>query len=280
MSPERAMGFERRQEEGRDRPRKPQGSWWKIFVGFFVAIVTAFLVLPSILAIPMSISDTTYLVFPPKGFSMHWYHTFFTDPNWIHSTLFSVKLALITTLVSLVVGIMASFAIVRGTLPGKEIIHIFIISPMMIPIIITAFAVYGLYAKLHLIGTTTGLVIAHTILCVPYVILVITANLYRFDQSLEMAARNLGANALKTFLHVNLPLIKPGIIAAGVFSFISSLDDLVLAMFLIGTSKMTLPLQMFTEIQMRVNPVVAAASTIFVVVAIGNILVLSFVRRD
>jgi ABC-type spermidine/putrescine transport system permease subunit II len=280
MSLEKTIVSKKEREERNELPLKLRMGYWKIFVGFFVAIVSVFLVLPSVLAIPMSFSDTTYLVFPPKGFSVHWYHTFFTNPNWIHSTLFSVRLALITTLVSLIVGIMASFAIVRGTLPGKEIIHLFIISPMMIPIIITAFAVYGLYAKLRLIGTTTGLVIAHTILCVPYVILVITANLYRFDQSLEMAARNLGANALKTFLHINLPLIKPGIIAAGVFSFVSSLDDLVLAMFLIGTSKMTLPLQMFTEIQMRVNPVVAAASTIFVVVAIGNILVLSFIRRD
>lgn len=218
--------------------------------------------------------------FPQKGFSTFWYQKFLTDENWTQPTLFSIKLALITTFVSLFIGIMASFALVRGVLPGKEVIHIILISPMMIPVIIVAFAVYGMYAKLRLIGTTVGMVIAHTILCIPYVILIITANLYRFDQTLEMAARNLGANALKTFIYVNLPLIRPGIIAAGILTFVISFDELIMAMFLIGTTKMTLPLQMFTEIQMRINPVVAAASTIFIMSAMGTIIILAFIRRE
>jgi len=270
----------RRQEYITEMLQKQKFGYYKVLGGFFFGIVGAFLILPSIMSIPMSFSNTTFLVFPPKGFTTFWYQKFLTDESWIQPTLFSLKLALITTFVSLTIGIMASYALIRGVLPGKKIIHIFFISPMMIPVIVIAFAAYGLYAKLRLIGSTTGMVIAHTILSIPFVILIITANLVRFDQSLEMAARNLGANSLKTFMYVNLPLIKPGIIAAGIFSFRNSLDDLVMAMFLIGTTKMTLPLQMFTEIQMRINPVVAAASTVFIMAATGTIIILVFLRTD
>jgi ABC-type spermidine/putrescine transport system permease subunit II len=251
----------------------------KIFLGFIVGSIFAFLVIPTILAVPMSFTETRYLVFPPQGFSLQWHHQFFTDSKWMEPTIFSLKLAGCTTFVSLVIGTMASLAMVRGILPGKRILNLFFLSPMMIPLIVTAFAVYGIFADLRLIGTLTGMVVAHTVICVPYVILVVTANLYRFDLSLELAARNLGASALKTFMYVTLPLIKPGIIAAGVFCFIESLDELVLVLFLIGTTKMTLPLRMFSEIEFRISPTVAAASTVFIIAAIGTIIALSFIER-
>ena len=245
----------------------------------FVALVFVFLLLPTLLAVPMSFSDTTFLVFPPKGFTLDWYENFFTSRRWTAPTWLSLKLATITTLVSLVIGIMASLALVRGKLPGKRALHIFILSPMMTPLIVTGFAVYGLYARMHLIGTTLGMVIAHVIICVPYVILVVTANLYRFDLSLERAARSLGAGPLRTFRHVTLPLILPGVMAGAIFSFIESLDELVLVLFLIGTKKMTLPLRMFSEIQFRINPTVAAASTVFIIAAIGTVMATAMIQK-
>jgi ABC-type spermidine/putrescine transport system permease subunit II len=150
---------------------------------------------------------------------------------------------------------------------------------MMVPLIVTAFAVYGVFAKFHLIGTLPGLVLAHTVICVPYAILVITANLYRFDLSMELAARNLGASAFKAFWHITLPIIRPGIIAAGIFCFIESLDELVLVLFLMGTTKFTLPLRMFSDIQFRITPTIAAAATVFIVAAIGTIIALSFIEK-
>ena len=178
----------------------------EIPVGVFTALLGGpffiFLVIPTILAVPMSFTESRYLAFPPKGFSLQWHHQFFTDNKWIEPTIFSLKLASITTVVSLIIGTMASLALVRGLLPGKRILHLFFLSPMMIPLIVTAFAVYGIFATFRLIGTMPGMVIAHSIIGIPYVILVITANLYRFDLSLELAARNLGASALKTFLYV------------------------------------------------------------------------------
>ncbi len=251
----------------------------KILLGIFTCAVFVFLVVPTLLSVPMSFSETKYLAFPPKGFTWKWHHQFFTDEKWMEPTLFSLKLASITTVVCLIIGTMASLALVRGVLPGKRIINIFFLSPMMTPLIVTAFAVYGLFAKLHLIGTLHGLVLAHTIIGIPYAMLVITANLYRFDLSMELAARNLGAGPFKTFWYVTLPLIKPGIIAAGIFVFIESLDELVLVLFLMGTTKFTLPLRMFANIQFRITPTVAAASTVFIVAAIGTIIALSFIQK-
>ena len=253
-------------------------NYGKVLLGVFAALVFAFLVLPSLLTIPMSISNTRYLVFPPKGFTLAWYDSFLSQEEWVKPILFSLRVAVLTTVVSLIIGIMASLALVRGSLPCKNLFGLFVISPIMIPVIIIAFAVYGIYAKLHLIGSTMGIVMAHTILSTPFVILVINANLYRFDTSLEMAARNLGANAINTFRHVTLPLIKPGIIAAAVFAFITSLDELVLSMFLLGTRRITLPMKIFSQIQFRVDPVVAAASTVFIVVAFAVVIVLGLMR--
>ena len=155
----------------------------KIFLGGLVTLIFIFLVLPTILAVPMSFTETRYLAFPPKGFSLQWHQQFLTDNKWIEPTIFSLKLASITTVVSLIIGTMASLALVRGILPGKRILHLFFLSPMMIPLIVTAFAVYGIFATFRLIGTMPGMVIAHTIIGIPYVMLVITANLYRFDLS-------------------------------------------------------------------------------------------------
>ena len=251
----------------------------RICLAAFVTLTFVFLLLPTVLAVPMSFSDTTFLVFPPEGFTLDWYENFFTNERWTGPTWLSLKLAAITTIASLVIGIMASLALVRGKLPGKRALHIFILSPMMTPLIVTGFAVYGIYARMHLIGTTLGMVIAHIIICVPYVILVVTANLYRFDLSLERAARNLGAGPLKTFYHVTLPLILPGVLAGGIFSFIESLDELVLVLFLIGTKRLTLPLRMFSEIQFRINPTVAAASTVFIVAAIGTVIAMAVIQK-
>jgi mannopine transport system permease protein len=260
--------------------RGPAINFGKIILAFFAGLIFVYLVVPTLMTIPMSISDTKFLVFPPRGFTLNWYHAFLTSEDWTTPALFSIRLAVLSTLFSLIIGFMVSLALVRGVLPGKKVLEVFFISPMMVPVIITSVAVYGLYAKFRLIGTITGMVIGHTTLCVPFVILVITANLYRFDISLEMAARNLGASAMKTFMHITIPLIKPGIIAAGIFCFISSFDELVLSMFLIGTKRSTLPIKLFSQIQLRLDPVVAAASTVFVVVSIGVIMSLALLRRD
>ncbi len=260
--------------------QNPKINFSSIFLALFVGLILLFLVIPTLLVVPMSFTETRYLTFPPQGFSLQWHKEFFTSPRWIEPTIFSLKLASLTTIVSLIIGTMTSLALVKGVFPGKRFFHLLFLSPMIIPLIVTAFSIYGVFAHFGLIGSLLGLVIAHTIIGVPYVILVITANLYRFDTSLELAARNLGANGLKTFIYVTLPLIKPGIITAGIFCFIESLDELVLVLFLVGTTKMTLPLRMFSEIQFQITPTVAAASTIFIIASIGTIMAKFFIDKN
>lgn len=238
---------------------------------FFCLAVLVFLILPTIIVIPMSFTTTKWLVFPPQGFTWDWYYKFFNDETWINSTLFSLELAALATLVSLVIGTMAALAMTRGSLPFKNLLRLFFLSPLMTPIIAIAYAAYGVFVSLKLIGTTTGMVLAHSIICVPYVVLVISANLFRMDANLELAARNLGATTVGAFRYVTLPLIKPGILSAGIFCFIESLDEMVLALFLVGHTKMTLPLRIFSDIQFRISPVVASASTIFIAAAVATL---------
>ena len=252
---------------------------FKVLLYGFAGVILAFLVVPAFMSLPMSFTSTQYLVFPPKGFSLKWYNVFLTDEDWVKATLLSLRVAFLSSAFSLIIGTLGALVLVRGSLPGKRILNMFFISPMMIPTIIIAFAAYGLIAKLGLIGSTTGMVLAHSVICIPFVILVVSANLYRLDISLELAARNLGANAFKAFLYVAFPMIKMGIIAAGIFCFITSLDELVIAMFVIGTTKMTLPIKIFSQIQVHIFPVVAAASSVFVFASIAIVISLAFLRR-
>ncbi len=258
-------------------PSAPQEK--RILLIGFVTLILFFLILPTLMVIPMSISETRYLVLPPKGFTLKWFLQFFTDPRWLGPTLLSLRVALFSAVLSVVLGTLASLALVRGRLPGKRVIYIMLMSPMMIPVIVIGFAAYGMFVRFHLIGTTIGIVLAHCIICIPFSVVVISANLQRVDISLELAARNLGASARQAFFRITIPSIKPGIFAASLFCFVESLDELIMTMFIIGTTKMTLPLRIFTEIRFRISPVIAAASTVFVIVATLAIVISTYIDK-
>ena len=238
-----------------------------------------FLILPAFFVIPMSFGSSQYLKFPPADFSLKWYVEFIRSARWVASLWLSAQVAVLTTLVATLIGTLASMALVRGRFPGKSVISAVMISPMIVPVIIFAIAIYGLYATLGLIGTRAGLVAAHSVLAVPFVVLIMTANLQRFDTSLELAAMNLGANRIKTFLFITLPLILPGMLTSAMFSFIVSFDELVVANFISGIRGRTLPKQMFDGIRLEVSPIVAAVSAIFIILSIFTILLMYFLRK-
>ena len=241
--------------------------------------VMLFLILPAFFVIPMSFGSSQYLKFPPIDFSLKWYVEFIRSAKWVGSLWLSAQVAVLTTFVATLIGTLASLALVRGRFPAKPVISAVIISPMIVPVIIFAIAIYGLYAKLGLIGTRAGLVASHSILAVPFVVLIMTANLQRFDTSLELAAMNLGANRIKTFLFITLPLILPGMLTSAMFSFIVSFDELVVANFISGIRGRTLPKQMFDGIRLEVSPIVASVSAIFIILSIFTILLLHFLRK-
>ncbi len=241
--------------------------------------VMLFLILPAFFVIPMSFGSSQYLKFPPVDFSLKWYVAFIGSAKWLGSLWLSAQVAVLTTFVATFIGTLASLALVRGRFPAKSVISAIIISPMIVPVIIFAIAIYGLYAKLGLIGTRAGLVASHSVLAVPFVVLIMTANLQRFDTSLELAAMNLGANHIRTFLFVTLPLILPGMLTSAMFSFIVSFDELVVANFISGIRGRTLPKQMFDGIRLEVSPIVASVSAIFIILSIFTILLMHFLRK-
>ena len=225
------------------------------------ALVLFFLILPLLIIIPISLSSSPYLQFPPPGWSLRWYEAYFSDYVWTAATLRSLKIAGATTLIATLLGTMLAFSIVRGTYPGKAAILQLSIAPLIVPSIIYSVAIYSVFANLRLIGDWRGIVLAHTALSIPYVTLIISAALRTFDANLELAAMGLGASRLRAIWRITLPALRPSVVSAMFLAFISSFDELVVAMFL-GGAQMTLPKKMFDNIINEIDPTIAAVSVL------------------
>jgi putative spermidine/putrescine transport system permease protein len=252
--------------------------FWKWIFYLLCAVIFMFLVLPIFVIIPISFSSARFLQFPPQGFSLQWYVEYFTGRNWTYATLRSFQVGALAMITATVLGTLASLAIVRGDFKGKRLVYGIILSPLIIPVIITSVALYYFFAKLHLVGTLWSLVLAHTVLAIPFVVVNVTATLQGFDITLERAALSLGANRFVTFMRVTLPLIWPGIMSGALFAFITSFDEVVVAMFLTG-SKPTLPKQMWDGIRISINPTISAVASLLIVFSIFLLLSLHLLTR-
>jgi len=245
----------------------------------FCGMVFVFLIAPLFVVIPMSFSSSQFLKFPPPGFSMQWYQNYFESRNWMEATWVSFQVAFLTAILATILGTLLAIALVRGKFPGRNLIYTLVISPMIVPLIITAIAIYFFYAKLHLVGSVPGVVAAHTILAIPFVLVLVTTTLKGFDETLERAALNLGANPLKAFLLVTLPIIKPGVISGALFAFIASFDELVIVIFISGTHAVTLPKRMWDNIREEIDPTIAAVATILIAISILLMFSMELLRR-
>jgi putative spermidine/putrescine transport system permease protein len=233
--------------------------------------VFAFLMAPLLVVFPISFSSSSYLQFPPPGWSLRWYEAYFTDSAWIDSTLRSLKIGLWVTLLSVLFGTPLTFSLIRGRYPGKALLEQVINAPLVVPSIIFAVAVYGAFAKARLIGDWRGIVLAHTVHAIPYVVVIVGSALKTVDVALEQAAMGLGASRMGAVRRITLPQIRPAIVSAMFLAFISSFDELVVAMFL-GGSNMTLPKKMFDNILNAVDPTIAAVSVIQIVLVSSALL--------
>ena len=245
----------------------------------FTALVTLFLIAPSLTVIVMSFNAADLLVFPPPSYSVRWYANFFSRTEWRAAAQNSFVIAVFTTLVATVLGTMAALGLVRSRFPGRQVVTAIFLTPMVVPVIVTAVAIYGLYAKLRLVGTLLGMVMGHTVLALPFVIINVSAVLQGVDWRLEQAARSLGASPMRALALVTVPLIRPGIVAGALFAFVTSFDDLVVALFVSGTQAVTLPVRMWAGIQFELNPTVAAVSAMLIAVSILAFATLELVRR-
>jgi putative spermidine/putrescine transport system permease protein len=241
-------------------------------------LILIYLIVPIFIVIPISFSDASYLKFPPEAFSLRWFNNFFQSSSWVSSTWLSLKVAFATTILSTLIAIPTCFGLVRHNFHGRSILFGLILSPLVVPIIISAIAVYFLFAELKLIGSITGLVLAHTLLAFPKVVVVVTASLKGFDINLEHAASNLGAGRLQTFWLVTLPLIRPAVLSGAFFAFITSFDELIITMFICGTS-LTLPKRMWDSLRFEIDPTIAAVSTILIFISVTLLVGVEILRR-
>ena len=237
-------------------------------------LLIAFLLLPIGIVLLFAFNSAAFIVFPPEGFSLQWFHTFFTHRDFMSSFWLSLELALTTVVISTLVGTMASMAIVRGKVPGSGFLSALFLSPLMLPAILTGLALFQFYVILDVGRTYTGLLIGHIVVTIPYVIRTVTALLHNFDRSVEEAARNLGASEWATFWHITLPLIRPGVIAGSIFAFIVSFDQFPVSLFLVQPGFNTLPIQLFNYLKYSFDPTVAAAATVSIAISVTVVLVL------
>jgi putative spermidine/putrescine transport system permease protein len=236
----------------------------KTILFIFSGLVFVYLMVPLLIVFPISFSSASYLQFPPPGWSLRWYSAYFADYAWVDATLRSLKVAAVTMLIATLLGTMLSFSIVRGRYRGRTIIEQFVAVPLLIPTIIYSVSVYGLFARLRMIGDWRTIALAHTVLAIPYVVIIVSASLKTVDPTLEQAALGLGASRLTAIRRITLPIIRPAIISAMFLAFVSSFDELVVAMFL-GGANMTLPKKMFDNILNEIDPTIAAVSVMQVV---------------
>ncbi|MEX2425640.1 MAG: ABC transporter permease [Thermomicrobiaceae bacterium] len=248
-------------------------------MGVFCSLVLLFLIAPILIVIPMSFSGSSSLAFPPDGLSLRWYENFFARSDWTSAAVQSFQVAGAVMVLATSIGTLASLALVRGTFRGKQLINILLISPIIIPNIIIAIAIFGLYSNLQLTGSYLGIVLAHTVFALPFVIIVITATLRGFDTNLEHAAQNLGANPLQTFRYITLPIIAPGVFAAALFSFVASFDELIISLFIAGAANRTLPIRMFEGLRLEIDPTIAAVSTMLIVLTVSAFSCAEILRR-
>jgi len=223
------------------------------------AAIYLFLMLPLLVVFPISLSSAAYMQFPPPGLSWQWYERYFDDPQWIDATVRSLYIGVATAILALALGVPLAFSLVRTKFIGRVLVDRLALAPLIVPTIIFSVSLYGLFARLKLIGEWYGLAIAHTVLALPFVVLVMSAGLRDFDRGLEQAAEGLGASRVRTLLRVTLPLLRPSLVSAGLLAFLSSFDELVVALFLAGPN-MTLPKKMFDNILMEIDPTIAAVS--------------------
>jgi putative spermidine/putrescine transport system permease protein len=239
----------------------------------FAFLVAIFLLAPSLVVFMMSLSSGYLLTFPPPGFGFRWYHNFFLSSNWTDSAWHSVQIGLLSTMLAVMLGTLAAFGLSRGRPRGRWPIVGVVLSPLIAPLVITAIGMFITYRQMGL-AAFPGLIVAHTVLGLPYVMITVTAGLREIDPDFELAAHNLGAGPVQSFMRVTLPLVFPSILIGAIFAFVTSWDEVVIAQFLATPTMHTLPVTMWEEARESVDPTIAAASSLLTVVML--ILLLGF----
>ena len=224
------------------------------------------------------IRDRDEFQFPPRSLSIHLYEKYFFESSWLAATRESLIVAVGAAAMALLLGIGAAYGIARNEFPGRRIVLFFLLSPLFVPVIVVALGLYLYLARLGLAGTTLGLILSHSVLTVPFVIMMALAGLREVDPALETAARIMGASRLRVLMTVTVPLLRPAIVAGGLFAFLVSFDEVVIAYFVTSQQTQTLPVKMYSSIQWEISPVLAAVATLLTVLSLFVCLVGAFTQ--
>jgi putative spermidine/putrescine transport system permease protein len=259
---------------------------WYYGYRFICGLIFLFLILPILVIIPLSFNAEPYFTFTPgmlsldpDAFSMRWYKDMVTNVQWTHSAQNSIIIAFFSTIFATVLGTLAALGLSKPYMPFRSFFMGVLISPMIVPLIISAAGMFFFYSEIGLAQTLTGIVLAHTALGTPFVIITVTATLVGFDQSLNRAALSLGADPTTVFFKVTMPLILPGVISGALFAFITSFDEVVVVLFLAGFEERTIPRQMFSGLREQISPTILAVATVLVCVSIALLSTLELLRR-
>ncbi|GGA95568.1 ABC transporter permease [Allosediminivita pacifica] len=259
---------------------------WHYSFRVLCGAIFVFLITPILVVMPLSFNAENFftftpemLSFDPEGYSLRHYRDFFTSNDWQQALWNSVKIAPMATLLAVSFGTLAAIGLSSEHVPFRRAIMAILISPMIVPLIISAAGMYFFYSRIGLQGTYLGVVLAHAALGIPFVIITVTATLVGFDRSLTRAAANLGADPITTFFRVQMPLILPGVISGGLFAFITSFDEVVVVIFVGSANQQTLPWQMFTGLREQISPTILAVATILVAISIALLSTVEILRR-
>ncbi|RUU92606.1 ABC transporter permease [Mesorhizobium sp. M7A.F.Ca.MR.176.00.0.0] len=232
-----------------------------------VALILAWLVIPIVIIVPMSFSSARFLTFPPPSWSLRWYEAYLNSAAWMQATRVSLIIAVSSAVLATIFGTAAAYALNMTSSKLVRSLQLLLLLPLVVPIVITAVGVFLVYAQIGLLASMTGLILANTMLGLPYVITSVLVGLRKFDHTQEMVSRSLGMNRLRTFFIVTLPQIRPSVISGLLFAFISAMDETVVSLFISGGEYQTLTKRMFTALRDEIDPTIAAISSLLTAVS-------------
>ena len=259
--------------------------WHYTFLTICV-LIFMFLIVPILIIFPLSFNAQPYFSFTPEmlsldpaGYSTRWYEKFFTSATWQQAVKNSLVIAFFSTIISTFLGTLAALGLSRKEFPYKTAIMGILISPMVVPLIISAAGMFFFYSRMGLQGTHVGVILAHAALATPFVVIVVTATLVGFDHSLTRAAASLGSSPTRTFFQITVPLITPGVISGALFAFITSFDEVVVVLFVGSVNQRTIPWAMFSGIREQISPTILAVATILITFSIILLTAIELLRR-
>lgn len=238
----------------------------RLWLYIVAGVIMAFLIIPTLIVIPMSFSDSQYLEFPPRNWSIRWYENYFGSSSWMRATRVSFQAAILTVAVITPIATMAAYGLYVSNMKAAKFIFVLLITPMMVPVILIAIGIFFAYTKLKLNNTLFGLVLAHSVLALPMALIVVSAGLKSYDMNQERVARSLGASRFRAFMLVTLPQIRFSVVTAALLAFIVSFDEVIVALFISGGNMSTMTRSMFLALRDQIDPTIASISTIMILV--------------